>query len=805
MKQLSLYTNARTLLAFFLVFKGSTLLAQQTLIPLVDGTVLGPGQASHIASIDPVPNGSINSKGGVSINIVMVLDDGLRRTHVNTNRTLEPAAAPPLFKIDLRNKSLVTKQAQLAPPGPVIRTSPWDLFGRRTYVIRSPKGTMPVVQGITEVSPNYVRVEGLDGEKGEFEWDMRLALSSLNSAQLRDILIQNANPNKPGDWLDIVSLFEISKRYVDARDMLVRAIHKFPELESSRSELNRLDQMLFDQLYEAAQIASSSGQHRFALKILESINIPGLSIETRLKVKARLETLNTEQKERNELIAWMKEDVNKLADGVPKTAMLSLIDEISTNLNADTALRFIDYRRRRSDTALKPDQLAALAISGWIFGPTIGEDNSSVVSSGIKARRMITDYLSLPTRNDQIPEDLSRLEAGTLKLVAKIIENMPPPVVTPASLAVVESMPSVDTAQQPSQVTIEGRYVIEVPMSGEMRDRTARYIVQLPPEYNPYRRYPCVFTLPSELSTMAGQLDWWVGPYDPESKRCYGEASRRGYIVISPDWAEPKQATYNYTENEQALMLAPLRDAKRRFSIDSDRVFVSGHFMGADAAWDLAWSHPDLWAGSVMIGGEARKYVIQYWNNARYVPSYFVTGENDGLLDANAQVLDNLLKVKQMDCLVTVYRGRKLDNFQEELPRIIDWMNNPARVRNPAPDKFEITTSRAGDRYFWWFETDQLFKDKLVHPLLYKAGEEYKIESSINREGNSVRLQTVPAKRYTVWLSPEIVDFNKEIIVFDNKSTKRTVQPKLDCRVILEDVHRRSDRQHPFWMRLDSK
>jgi len=304
---------------------------------------------------------------------------------------------------------------------------------------------------------------------------------------------------------------------------------------------------------------------------------------------------------------------------------------------------------------------------------------------------------------------------------------------------------------------------------------------------------------------MAGQLDWWVGPYDPESKRCYGEASRRGYIVISPDWAEPKQATYNYTENEQALMLAPLRDAKRRFSIDSDRVFVSGHFMGADAAWDLAWSHPDLWAGSVMIGGEARKYVIQYWNNARYVPSYFVTGENDGLLDANAQVLDNLLKVKQMDCLVTVYRGRKLDNFQEELPRIIDWMNNPARVRNPAPDKFEITTSRAGDRYFWWFETDQLFKDKLVHPLLYKAGEEYKIESSINREGNSVRLQTVPAKRYTVWLSPEIVDFNKEIIVFDNKSTKRTVQPKLDCRVILEDVHRRSDRQHPFWMRLDSK
>ena len=48
-------------------------------------------------------------------------------------------------------------------------------------------------------------------------------------------------------------------------------------------------------------------------------------------------------------------------------------------------------------------------------------------------------------------------------------------------------------------------------------------------------------------------------------------------------------------------MLNSLRDACRRFSVDSDRVFISGHSMGGDAAWDLGTAHPDLWAGMIPI------------------------------------------------------------------------------------------------------------------------------------------------------------------------------------------------------------
>ena len=72
-------------------------------------------------------------------------------------------------------------------------------------------------------------------------------------------------------------------------------------------------------------------------------------------------------------------------------------------------------------------------------------------------------------------------------------------------------------------------------------------------------------------------------------------------------------------------MLASLRDACRRFAVDTDRVFLSGHSMGGDAAWDIGLAHPDLWAGVIPIVGRiADSYCTFYWENARNVPFYVV-------------------------------------------------------------------------------------------------------------------------------------------------------------------------------------
>ncbi len=110
------------------------------------------------------------------------------------------------------------------------------------------------------------------------------------------------------------------------------------------------------------------------------------------------------------------------------------------------------------------------------------------------------------------------------------------------------------------------------------------YHVQLPPEYDPLRRYPCVVTLGNPSLAARDQMQWWTGRYDPNLKMHLGQAARQGYIIVAPEWSVEKQVRYEYSAREHAAILYSLRDALRRFSIDSDRVFLSGHSAGGDAA-----------------------------------------------------------------------------------------------------------------------------------------------------------------------------------------------------------------------------
>ncbi len=104
-------------------------------------------------------------------------------------------------------------------------------------------------------------------------------------------------------------------------------------------------------------------------------------------------------------------------------------------------------------------------------------------------------------------------------------------------------------------------------------------------------------------------IDWWAGPLNAESQQRHGQATRHGYIVVAPRWTRQGQRVYEYTPREHQRVLVSLRDAMRRASIDADRVFLVGHGEGATAAWDIAVSHPDIWAGMISISAEPRKTI----------------------------------------------------------------------------------------------------------------------------------------------------------------------------------------------------
>jgi pimeloyl-ACP methyl ester carboxylesterase len=345
--------------------------------------------------------------------------------------------------------------------------------------------------------------------------------------------------------------------------------------------------------------------------------------------------------------------------------------------------------------------------------------------------------------------------------------------------------------------------MFDLKVTGLPGEADARYVVQLPLEYDPLRHDPTIVTLPDAGVRPEQMLDFWSGPADKNGERL-GQATRHGYIVISVEWQQPQQYSYEYSAREHHAVLGALRDASRHFSIDTDRVYLTGHGVGGDAAWDIAVAHPDLWAGVIPICAVADKYVGRYAMNAPYLNWYIVAGELDGdKLARDAREIDRYMK-PNTDVTVVEYQGRGYEPFGDEIQHIFEWMALKQRVM---PKKIDCVSMRPWDTFFWWLEVEGLSPKAMISPGNWpppRTARPASIEGK-RLETNKVTVK-VQANKVTVWLSPELVDFKEKLVVELNGRAitprDRAVHP--DLTTLLEDVRTRADRQHPFWAKVSN-
>ena len=116
---------------------------------------------------------------------------------------------------------------------------------------------------------------------------------------------------------------------------------------------------------------------------------------------------------------------------------------------------------------------------------------------------------------------------------------------------------------------------------------------------------------------------------------------------------------------------------------------------------------------------------------------------------------------------------------------------------------------RPWDNFFWWLEVEGLPAKSMVAPGNWpppRTRPAAQIEGK-RLETNKVIGERAGRARATVWLSPELVDFNQQLVVEVNSRAisprDRIVRP--DLNVLLEDVRTRADRQHPFWAKLSTQ
>ena len=780
------------------------------------------GDHFRIASInDNILGGGA---GPEAARLVLLIDDGLRRTFVSKYQYLRHNIDPEQLQTIRIQQPVAEHGGRIGRIGSLTGATRFDQFGIRTYSLVTPKGKINVVQGITEVSPLFTRIQGLKSSD-PYIWDMRIATNSIPRRMLSEILYQHLGREDQDQRLAIVKLYIQAERYHEAERELTAAIQDFPDLENLKQELVAIKQFKAKQMLDDIKRRKESGQHTQVKAFLDKFPTEGIANETLIEVQEILEEYDSVAGRAQRIKDLISTSVDTLQRGPQRDKLLAFQDELDRDLGYDTIGRLTAFLNLADDAKVEVEdrltdaQKLSLAVSGWLLGSENSINNLAVSMSLIEVRRLVREYLATDTadgeRRQQILNLLKSLEGATPQRIAQLLLHIAPPLRTielERQIALATGIPDPGKSKDDDRQPNAQRHTkaLEKTRFG-MLERTvatpsgnAEYIIQLPPEYHPHRQYPAIVTLHASGTTAEMQLDWWAGTYRPELQRRVGQAGRHGYVVIAPKWGVSRQRTYGYSFREHAVVLASLRDAIKRFSIDTDRVFLTGHEIGGDAAWDIGLAHPDLWAGVIPFGaiadyGKKRspKYLVRCWQNAKHVPLYFVGGElAERSPSSNEYIMDRYLKHIGYDTMIVEFLGRGNESFHDEILRLFDWMN--LHERDFFPKSFEARTMRSWDNFFWWIEVDELPERANVTPMSWptKNAAPMVVESDI-KPTNALSVKSA-AKNTTVWLSPKMLDLNERIKIRINNAPKSiTAVPNVET--LLEDVRSRGDRQHPFW------
>ena len=340
----------------------------------------------------------------------------------------------------------------------------------------------------------------------------------------------------------------------------------------------------------------------------------------------------------------------------------------------------------------------------------------------------------------------------------------------------------------------------DLPMN---RGKGVKYLVQLPPEFRRGRSYPVLIVLHG-----GGER-----PQDMIA-RCATLAGDHGYLLVAPAWESTVDGNYHYSTAEHNVVLDVLRDLRRRFPIDSDRVFLSGFAQGGTMAYDVGLSHPDLFAGILPLAGQPGPFAtFQYWRNAQYLPYYVAIGDFMGEGRKETRSLFDEWIPRGYPMLWVEYKGRGVEWFAGELPTLFDWMNRKKRAhpltelgRNPnsGPLSQEFRTMRSTDNRFYWLSTDSISERCLNEGSKFESRVQAATLHARIGEGNQVAVQMYGLKQLTVWFGRGMIDFDKPVTITVNLRSawaNRKIVPSLG--VMMEDLYQRGDRQQLMFAKVE--
>jgi dienelactone hydrolase len=666
----------------------------------------------------------------------------------------------------------------IQPPAAVsIQTTPWDAKGRRMFrYVNNHQRPVEMQQAINELGPFVTRFRGIDGF-----WQGQVSTSQVPRSVILGLLGKVEQTNQD-ERLKVTRWLIQAEWYPEATSALDGLLKDFPNDKSMIERVADTRRLVLE--LEARQALEEVAFRRKALQPTEVLGRLR-SIPTRDLPKEVLDEVRDQiRKDEDQAVTDRQlgdtlRDLNEKLSEADRKAWKGRLAEVLEVLNrAPDAARPRLAALAKADPAGSPESRFALALSGWVVGTDPAVDSLETAGKLWQARTIVRDYLA--SRSDvaraSLLADLQKVEGVSLDTIAQLVVRMDPPLRDPD--------PSKET---PGQVTLHRVLDDDNPVPSE-------YALLLPPEYHPSRIYPAVIALHDGRGPKAA-TDWLAA-----------EAARRGYIVIAPEYTIPGMSKeYRYTTGEQAAAVLSLRDARKRYSIDSDRVYVAGQLEGGNMAWDLGLAHADHFAGVVAISGLPGKYVYKYKKQVDDVPLYIALGEMAPA--AREFVFDTFVKpmiLKVQDVTYVDYLKRGLEELPEEVPSFFDWMDR--HKRDPIPKGFDADTARDGDDRFFGVIVRDIAQGRVIAPEavdpLGKNINAATIKVRSSAQANSITITTSGINRLDYWVSPRLVDFKKKLDVTWNGRPLFRGTAKLEPDSMLEDLRIRGDRQQIYYFKI---
>src|SRR6266700_2031815 len=198
---------------------------------LADGRVLD-GRFAKLSGIavNPLANGG--GQAANAVNHILMCDDDLRRTMVGLREVIDTKADPPqrIEHFMIKDQPIAENGAPVASLGAIVETGHWDKYGRRTLIMVIGGKQIPIIQGLTEITPTWSKAESLRRGGTNYLWDMRIATSSIPRELLNKILSKQIDSKNPDHRLKLVRFYMQAERYVDADTELQQVIKDFKNI-----------------------------------------------------------------------------------------------------------------------------------------------------------------------------------------------------------------------------------------------------------------------------------------------------------------------------------------------------------------------------------------------------------------------------------------------------------------------------------------------------------------------------------------------------------------------------------------------